>query len=80
MSSRPAWYERLGARPVKTIEGEDGFRYEIAVRKDETSGAVYIFVAKVVPSGTFAKSILRIPLGLARRIAEAVIEAANEAK
>ena len=74
MSERPKWYERLNVQLVTTIEGEEGFRYEIGVRRDEATGAEYIFIAKVVPSGTFAKSIMRIPKNIARKIAEKIAE------
>ena len=70
----PAWYERLHVKKVFEVEGESDFRYEVGVKEDSITGAVWLFIAKVVPHGNYAKTILRIPLKVAKEIAEKIIE------
>ncbi|MCD6155033.1 MAG: hypothetical protein J7J22_04635 [Candidatus Verstraetearchaeota archaeon] len=79
MSSRgknkiPAWYERLHVKKVFEVEGENDFRYEVGVKEDRITGAVWLFIAKVIPRGNYAKTVLRIPLKIAKEIAEKVLE------
>jgi len=67
------WYERLGVKLVKSIEGEEGFRYDVGIKEDET-GAKWIFVAKVVPRGEFAKNMIRMPIKKAIEIGKILAE------
>jgi len=67
------WYERMNVQLLASIQGEQGFRYDIGMR-EEVDGAVYIYVAKVVPSGIYAKSVLRMPKKVAVEVAKKILE------
>ena len=69
----PPWYERMGVQFIAQIQGEKGFRYEIGIKEDEV-GTKYVYIAKVVPSGNYAKSLMRIPLKVAKEIAQKILE------
>jgi len=73
------WYERLGVKLIKSVEGEEEFRYDIGIKEDET-GAKWVFIAKVVPRGEFAKNLIRIPIKKAVEIGKILIELNEEKK
>ena len=73
----PTWYERMGVQFIAQVQGERGFKYEIGIKEDE-AGTKYVYIAKVVPSGNYAKSLMRMPLKVALEVAKIISRLAGQ--
>ena len=58
---------------LSEIDGNDGFKYGLIKTKNPMTGAEYLFVIKYTYTG-YTKSIMRLPVGVAKTIANAILE------
>jgi len=58
---------------LSDIDGNDGFKYALVHAKNPMTGAEFLFIVKYTYTG-FTKSIMRLPIGVAKTIANAILE------
>lgn len=58
---------------VSDIDAGDGFRYAVVHTRNPVTGAEYVFIIKYTMTG-WTKSITRLPVGVAKAFAKAILE------